>query len=723
MKRVNTASSTSQAHIRRMRREANQNVEVANLSQFEVERDINSICEPEEHGLVLNNLPFVDCESFHDVDGDNVDDPNHVDFSLNDVNNRDLTLSDRGSTLSESDPELNDDFDYIDDSLIAIEIEEQPPHSFKDQLASWAVSCGVPHVHINKLLSVLKSHPCHSDLPVDARSLLKTKRNVSLIPMHPGEYYHFDLLNGLKVAIDKKILPRNRNAIEIEIIINVDGLPIFSNSTSKQLWVILGIIRGIDGLEKYPFIIGIYFGLEKPTGGPNTFLRALVNDIKDVLEHGFFHCERLFSVRGIIFVCDSPARAFVSGVKYHSGKNSCSKCTIVGFTALKPSELRRLVRPKGRVVFPCVAAPRRDNESFRQRDDPEHHNYYSIIEELELVDMVNDFPVDPMHLVHEGAAQKLIMLFMEDSDYKISPISVRRVNENMEALSKFTPRDFARRARKFSSKMKATEWAQAIGYTAPVVFRNRLSAESYANLLSLHVAVKILTSKRLCYTHNAYAKDLLKVFVMNSSILYGNAFVSYNIHNLIHLSDDVMRFGPIYSFSAYAFENFLGIIKRLLRKSERPLQQIVKRLYEVQVSRIPMPETVERTCPLLKLPIKGGILLPGMDLTTPQFGLLNLPNFELTTECGDNCVMMSDKNVVKVVNFVMLTGIPHLIGRKFAEFSNLYPAPFDSTMLGIYKCKMSLDLDFWPAEQCECKMYLMPIIATDEFAVFPIENL
>ncbi|EFX84652.1 hypothetical protein DAPPUDRAFT_99620 [Daphnia pulex] len=225
--------STSQAHIRRMRREANQNVEVGNLSQLEVDRNINRMCEPEEHGLVLNDFPFLDCESFHDVDGDNVDDPNYVDFSLNDVNNRYLTLSNRGSTLSESDPELNEDFDYIDDSLIAIEIEEQPPHSFKDQFASWAVSCGVPHVHINKLLSVLKSHPCHSDFPVDAHSFLKTKRNVSLIPMHPGEYYHFDLLNGLKGAIDKKCLPRIRNAIsiEIEILINVDGLPIFSNST------------------------------------------------------------------------------------------------------------------------------------------------------------------------------------------------------------------------------------------------------------------------------------------------------------------------------------------------------------------------------------------------------------------------------------------------------------------------------------------------------------
>jgi hypothetical protein len=44
----------------------------------------------------------------------------------------------------------------------------------------------------------------------------------------------------------------------------------------------------------------------------------------------------------------------------------------------------------------------------------------------------------------------------------------------------------------------------------------------------------------LCYSQNAYAKDLLKVFVMNSSILYGK-IVSFNIQNLIHLSHDVMR--------------------------------------------------------------------------------------------------------------------------------------------------------------------------------------
>jgi hypothetical protein len=82
------------------------------------------------------------------------------------------------------------------------------------------------------------------------------------------------------------------------------------------------------------------------------------------------------------------------------------------------------------------------------------------------------------------------------------------------------------------------------------------------------------------YTLNAYAKDLLKGFVLNSSIFYGNAFVTFNIHNLIHVSGDVMRSGPIYSFLAYRFENFLVIIKRLLRKIERTLQQCNRSLNE-----------------------------------------------------------------------------------------------------------------------------------------------
>lgn len=202
-------------------------------------------------------------------------------------------------------------------------IEQQPTQTLKEKLASWGVDFRIPHVHVNKLLSILKSHPCHSDLPVDARTFLKTPRKVTLIT--PGENFHFDLVNGLKGIIGNNLLPANHDTVEIEIFINVDGLPILKKSTSKQLWVILGMIRGIPSLENVPFIIGIYYGFEKPTGGPNKFLRSLVNDLSDLFQNRFVHYDQLFTVKGVIFVCDSPARAFVSGVKYHSGYSSCSK--------------------------------------------------------------------------------------------------------------------------------------------------------------------------------------------------------------------------------------------------------------------------------------------------------------------------------------------------------------------------------------------------------------
>ena len=95
-----------------------------------------------------------------------------------------------------------------------------------------------------------------------------------------------------------------------------------------------------------------------------------------------------------------------------------------------------------------------------------------------------------------------------------------------------------------------------------------------------------------------------------------------------------------------------------------------------------------------------------MNRRTPQYRLLKFSKFDLTVECGDNCVMVSDETIDKIENFVSLFEKPYVIGKKFVELSNLHPAPFDSTMLDIYKCKVSIELDSWPVVDS-----------------FPIENL
>lgn len=45
----------------------------------------------------------------------------------------------------------------------------------------------------------------------------------------------------------------------------------------------------------------------------------------------------------------------------------------------------------------------------------------------------------------------------------------------------------------------------------------------------------------------------------------------------MHLADDVMRYGPLLHFSAFSFESYLYDMKRKVRKSDKPLQQLLKR--------------------------------------------------------------------------------------------------------------------------------------------------
>lgn len=52
------------------------------------------------------------------------------------------------------------------------------------------------------------------------------------------------------------------------------------------------------------------------------------------------------------------------------------------------------------------------------------------------------------------------------------------------------------------------------------------------------------------------------------------------VKSLIHVTDDVERFGVLDNFSAFPGENNLPSIKRMLRSGFKPLQQIVKRIFE-----------------------------------------------------------------------------------------------------------------------------------------------
>ena len=96
--------------------------------------------------------------------------------------------------------------------------------------------------------------------------------------------------------------------------------------------------------------------------------------------------------------------------------------------------------------------------------------------------------------------------------------------------------------------------------------------------------MKLLATEEWCQLFNDHAHDLLVSFLEQSDNLYTSNFVSYNVHSLLHISQDVLRFGPLYSFSAYRFENYYGQMKKYLRKTDKPLEQLIKRPDEENIS-------------------------------------------------------------------------------------------------------------------------------------------
>jgi len=64
-----------------------------------------------------------------------------------------------------------------------------------------------------------------------------------------------------------------------------------------------------------------------------------------------------------------------------------------------------------------------------------------------------------------------------------------------------------------------------------------------------------------------FTNNLLIYFVQKFGELYGHEFISHNIHSLLHLCDDYKNYGPLDNCSCFPFENFMQVLKKMVRSS------------------------------------------------------------------------------------------------------------------------------------------------------------
>lgn len=576
---------------------------------------------------------------------------------------------------------LINDYDYInmsdDDSDSDLEADSES--IFQTKLTSWAKESNSTLSSITKLLLILRQHG-HPYLPKVAQTLLSTPTKHTLITVDPGYYIHIGLEKNLL-----KIIKQTDPAVLLLIDINIDGVPI-TNSTKKQFWPILG---RCSQLSSNPFAIGIYYGLKK-TDLPSIFLKIFCDEVNKLEDEGFIYNQKKYFIKINAIICDAPAQSYIKCIISFNGYFGCGKCTQEG-------EFNR------RLFYPEIEFNQRTDSSFRNRLDDIHHKGDSILEELK-IDMVLDFPGDYLHLICLGAVKKLMVFWttgpipIRQPALKQQHISARLVNARQSQ-----PVEFQRRIRGLDelSYFKGSEFRTTLFYTGPVVLKNILSTEEYNNFLTLHIATRICNDKNL-HQYLEIARQLYIHFVRTYIEIYGEEFVSYNIHNLLHVVDDVMRFGVLENFSAYPFESFLGKLKKKIRHGNKILEQAVGRTLEGWD--LELEKTVNKY-PILKNPKFS-------DKLVTHYLCIETRNAKFKSDDKNSHFMTNNFDIIRF-EYAMQSKTDSKIqicGRKYLKKRNLYETPLESSLIGIFEIpesSLSAEMVCLKLEDIKCKIFVI----------------
>lgn len=447
-----------------------------------------------------------------------------------------------------SNEDLSDDFDIDNVS------------NFATELQGWACRTKCTRSQLTELLGILRSHN-HPELPVDARTLLKTPRTVECVENCGGQFIYLGIKNGIKRCFEHlSDFPKTH----IELQVNADGVPLFK-STGIQVWPILGLFEG-----SYPFLIAVFCGDSKPNSCED-FLKDFLEEYE---QDGLTIGDQHYTLKLHSVICDSPARQFLKCVKGHGGFHACERCTIKG------------EKIEHRMVFISTSQPLRTDEIFDNHGYPRHQHFASPLVNSS-VKCVKEFPLDYMHLICLGVVKRILTYYKEGP--RISRLSQNQlaiISERLQGYRGKMPSEFARQPRGLAElkRFKATEFREFLLYLF-IVLRGIIQEPVYEHFLTLVVALRILLEEDKTFRNDYldYAGKLLTYFVNQAPKYYGLTFVVYNVHCLIHLADDSRFFNlDLDKISCFPFENYLQSLKKYVRNSTNPLSSIIKRVSELE---------------------------------------------------------------------------------------------------------------------------------------------
>ena len=297
-----------------------------------------------------------------------------------------------------------------------------------------------------------------------------------------------------------------------------------------------------------------------------------------------------------------------------------------------------------------------------------------------------------MHLFYNGIGKKILNSIVK------GPANLCKINQNqtlelqklLDNISCEIPMEFQRTEfdLEHSGKWKATQHRFFLLYASGVILGEILDRNVYRHFLVLYTPVRILSSPKQAVEGAPVAQKHLLTFFQLMPTYYGESSQVINVHNLIHISDDVLRMNQsLDEFSAFPFENALGFLKTLLKSSTRPVSQIARRIDNLRQGK-------ETSFPLV-CPVRKQLEVPvvrkketGLDKII--FETTKLRGMTLTATRPDNIAITNSGEIIKIeeMYITLVNGIPQgsimIKGYKLPIIGGLFDYPKSSRKIGIY---------------------------------------
>jgi hypothetical protein len=288
-----------------------------------------------------------------------------------------------------------------------------------------------------------------------------------------------------------------------------------------------------------------------------------------------------------LIVVDGKEQNYIRGMVTTNGYYGCARCLTCGTTKKlkKVHYPYNMINPEPKTHQLFVHLLETHPEMFVVPDATTRHTRVGIEQRSPLLDLhnfdiVQDIPLDPVHLLHLGITKKTWdRMFETDVLWKTGTRNRVKARFNLRLMDVKVPSEITRKMYGVTpSKMKASQWQIIDMFCLPTLALEVTAAKELQQVLLLYTFIvrlvygsnhnfqKVKSQLNLQHTINTFYKLYSKVF--------GVGAFTFNLHSFYHIFESRERNGPVWTHSTGKYESLYAVTRRCYdgRTFNTPLQ-------------------------------------------------------------------------------------------------------------------------------------------------------